>query len=742
MAETNLVADQAVIRQHLQALTRRWDEAGEPVMIEMRCLFPDRKPDTQRFSYDDMGIGFACEHAAAMNAAKMNIYVCVNPIRQSTPRGSASDADVPCAFYCFADGDDDQAAANIRNFTGPKHTMAVMTGKIPGPRPHIYYELEEPCRNLPAWTEMQRNIAAALKTDRTVINPSRIMRLAGTINWPTPDKAAKKGRVAELVTLRTDYDDERGPIPLDRLLRVVPPAQPSLSAQAAPSPGSAFQIDAGASYAPALDRDRMAIQAMTGQGWHEAVIRLVASYVSRGLSDGEIHALTDPLTLAGYTVEQTRREVQTAIDGARRKGWTPPPLSAVPDLPAPALPAPAPDFDAPQAAPDDKPAVSPFPTEYTMFDAAAVPRRRWIYGQHYLRSFVSVLASGGGVGKTSLQIVEALAIATGKPLLGETVVEPCNVWLVNLEDPMDEMQRRILAAMKFYQIEPHEVAGKLFVDAGRDFALTFAAQTREGVTPNRALVDYLNVRIPQLGIGCVFIDPFVGAHQVNENDNMAVAAVFSQIREVADKAECAIGLVHHIRKGNGEDATIDSVRGAGSLIGAARAARVINKVSTDTAANLGIPAKEAVGLFRVDDGKANLAPPATAAVYRKMIGIQIENGEWIGVASSFKLPDEWEGMDPATVNEMLRIIDLGIPTDMGDPELYSIRPQDKERWVGQVILSYPFDNKEHQKTMGQAKGIIRAWQNSGLIAEIEYTSPTQRKARKGVQSTGRVGDQE
>jgi hypothetical protein len=741
MAETNLVADQAVIRAHLQALTRRWDETGEPVMIEMRCLFPNRTPDVQRFSYDAMGLDFACEHAAAMNAAKMNVYVCVNPIRQGTSRGAATDADVPCAFFCFADGDDDQAAANIRNFTGPKHTMAVMTGKIPGPRPHIYYELEEPCRNLPAWTEMQRNIAAALKTDRTVINPSRIMRLAGTINWPTPDKAAKKGRVPELVTLRTDYDDERGPIPFDRLLRVFPSAQASLSAQAA-SAGASFQIDAGASYAPALDRDRMAIQAMTGQGWHEAVIRLVASYVSRGLSDGEIHALTDPLTLAGYTVEQTRREVQTAIDGARRKGWTPPPLSAVPDLPAPALPTPAPDFDAPQAAPDDKPAVSPFPTEYTVFDAAAVPRRRWIYGQHYLRSFVSVLASAGGVGKTSLQIVEALAIATGKPLLGETVVEPCNVWLVNLEDPLDEMQRRILAAMKFYQIEPHEVAGRLFVDAGRDFALTFAAQTREGVTPNRALVDYLNVRIPQLGIGCVFIDPFVGAHQVNENDNMAVAAVFSQIREVADKAECAIGLVHHIRKGNGEDATIDSVRGAGSLIGAARAARVINRVSVDAAAALGIPAKEAVGLFRLDDGKANLAPPATAAVYRKMVGIQIENGEWIGVASSFKLPDEWEGMDPGTVNEMLRIIDLGIPTDMGEPELYSIRPQDKERWVGNVILNYPFDNKDHQKTLGQAKGIIRAWQNSGLIAETEYTSPTQRKSRKGVQSTGRVGDQE
>jgi hypothetical protein len=36
-----------------------------------------------------------------------------------------------------------------------------------------------------------------------------------------------------------------------------------------------------------------------------------------------------------------------------------------------------------------------------MFDEAALKPRQWIYGQHYLRGFVSVLASAGGVGKTS-----------------------------------------------------------------------------------------------------------------------------------------------------------------------------------------------------------------------------------------------------------------------------------------------------------------------------------------------------
>ena len=91
----------------------------------------------------------------------------------------------------------------------------------------------------------------------------------------------------------------------------------------------ALTVDTGAF--ETLDRERAAIAAMSGQEWHNSVIRLVASYVAKGLSDGEIHALTDPLTLSGYTVEETRREVQVAIDGARRKGWTPEQTYASPE---------------------------------------------------------------------------------------------------------------------------------------------------------------------------------------------------------------------------------------------------------------------------------------------------------------------------------------------------------------------------------------------------------------------------
>ena len=376
---------------------------------------------------------------------------------------------------------------------------------------------------------------------------------------------------------------------------------------------------------------------------------------------------------------------------------------------------PDPPEDAPEAAPD-------WPSVYDMFDEASIEPRKWIYGHHYLRSFVSVLASAGGIGKTSLQIVEALAIVTGRPLLGEEVKERTNVWIVNLEDPLEEIQRRVLASMRHYGINKSEVEGRLFVNAGRDFSLKFGIQTRDGVLPNAKLVEYLCKKIPEKQIGCVFIDPFVGAHSINENDNMAVNAIVAEIRSVADETKSAIGLVHHIRKGNGEDASIDSVRGAGSLIGAARAARVINRMSADDAAKLGIDEAEARSIFRVDDGKANLAPPAASAVYRKMEGVKIDNGEWIGVCIPYTLPDAFDDISGKDAKAAQKIV-ANAHTD-GEPLRESSQ---SKNWVGVPIADMLGIDISEKKGKAKVSSIVKMWIKTNVLAVERITDP--KKAR-------------
>ena len=180
-----------IIKQFITQITKNWNEVGQP-LIEIRSISTSGSTNAARFKLSD--IDDAVQHAEAMNAAKQNIYMCINaidPIKaEDIPAGKAAkDSDILAAFYCFADADTKGAMENIMSFAGPKFTMSVKTGTTPFARGHAYWELEEPCQNMDAWKEVQKSIAASLQTDSAVINPSRIMRVAGTVSWPNKKKA-------------------------------------------------------------------------------------------------------------------------------------------------------------------------------------------------------------------------------------------------------------------------------------------------------------------------------------------------------------------------------------------------------------------------------------------------------------------------------------------------------------------------------------------------------------------------
>ena len=67
-----------------------------------------------------------------------------------------------------------------------------------------------------------------------------------------------------------------------------------------------------------LDRTNAALR---GDDWHNNVLALVGSLVKKGLPDSVILLSAAGLTLSGYTVEQTKAEMQKMIDGARSKGF-------------------------------------------------------------------------------------------------------------------------------------------------------------------------------------------------------------------------------------------------------------------------------------------------------------------------------------------------------------------------------------------------------------------------------------
>jgi hypothetical protein len=293
-------------------------------------------------------------------------------------------------------------------------------------------------------------------------------------------------------------------------------------------------------------------------------------------------------------------------------------------------------------------------TPYAWRDPKVIPQRRFLYGKHYIRRFVSTIIAAGGLGKTSLALVEAIAMTAKRPLLGVPVPKPLRVGYWNGEDPAEETERRIAAILLHFKITREEVEGRLFIDSGRELPICIAQPHRDGViyTPD---ADALAKAIVASALDVYIFDPFVKTHGVSENINGAIDLVARQFAAIADEANCAIGLCHHIRKasGNGRfEVTVDDARGAGSLVDAARSNRVLNVMSTDEATGAQVKPEQRKSYFRAGDGKANMAPPAESATWFKIVSVPLYNdevdhgapGDFVGVVTSWQLPGVFAGV--------------------------------------------------------------------------------------------------
>ena len=247
------------------------------------------------------------------------------------------------------------------------------------------------------------------------------------------------------------------------------------------------------------------------------------------------------------------------------------------------------------------------PTPFKWRDPSTFPRRQFVYGRHYARKFLSVTVAPTKVGKSSLCLVEAVAMATGRNLLGIKPVRPMRVWYWNGEDPKEELERRALAICLYHDIDHHEVEKNLFLDSGRDTEIIVATQTKTGTVIATPVEDALTAALIDGKFDVFILDPAVSIHRVSENDNMAIDAVAKTFGRIADKANVAIEAVHHTRKLGGQEATIEDSRGASAWVSAARDVRVLNRMTKDEGAKAGIePGKERL-YFRADtDG--NLSP--------------------------------------------------------------------------------------------------------------------------------------
>src|SRR5262249_7588234 len=145
-------------------------------------------------------------------------------------------------------------------------------------------------------------------------------------------------------------------------------------------------------------------------------------------------------------------------------------------------------------------------TQLVLRDAAAIRRRLWLYGQHYIRGFVSFTIGRTKIGKSGLTYGEMLAMTTGIPVLGEPVEEPLRVWYIG-EDPLDEIERRLVAACARHKISKDQIGDRLFVDSTRRMRnLRIARQVKGAVVIDHKALEALATEIRQKGIDVLILD--------------------------------------------------------------------------------------------------------------------------------------------------------------------------------------------------------------------------------------------
>ena len=347
-------------------------------------------------------------------------------------------------------------------------------------------------------------------------------------------------------------------------------------------------------------------------------------------------------------------------------------------------------------------------------DPQTFPRRDWIYGKHLVRKFISCTVAQGGVGKSSLEGAEAVAMCTGRPLLGISVQAPLRVWMINLEDPLEEIERRITAILIHFNIDPAELGGRLHLTSGRDTKIIVASTTKAGTVIAQPVVDAFKAKIRKERIDVVMVDPLVKAHRVPENDNGAIDMVCTEFAGIADECGCAFDLVHHVRKTNGAEVTVEDSRGAVALLAASRSARALNRMTSEEAERAGIA--EPRFFFRADNGKANLAPPDKTAWFQlrdTTLGngdpdLPFDNGDRVGVAEPWTWPDALASVT---------VVDLIAVQKLVNGAKWRENAQAVD-WVGKAVAQVMSLNLENKPDKARITGMLRTWFASGALRKV------------------------
>ena len=374
-------------------------------------------------------------------------------------------------------------------------------------------------------------------------------------------------------------------------------------------------------------------------------------------------------------------------------------------------------------------------------EPSLIPPRQWLYGVDILRGHITVVVAPGGVGKTSLSIAWAMEIASGgravpsatpgkfynRGFLGERVWVRMPVLVCSLEDPADETDRRIAACRIQHAVTADDLDQMLFTYHADERRLMIATKTIDGIEIATPDVEPMIQIVNDLGIGAIFVDPFVNCHGLEENSNDEMNQVAVAWKRIARETNCAVILVHHTRKGAGV-ADIEGGRGAKALTDAARVGLTLSAMTSEEAAGYGISEAARRSYIRLDNAKLNLSP-ADKARWFQLVSVELHNGDDVYESGDrvqaivrWMPPDAWGDATPAELNAVLDDIDAGLE---GGSRYAPTHPK-SPRWAGHVLMNALGWEEE------RAAKLISVWVKSGTLIVEKYQDQRLRAELNGV----------
>jgi AAA domain len=311
------------------------------------------------------------------------------------------------------------------------------------------------------------------------------------------------------------------------------------------------------------------------------------------------------------------------------------------------------------------------------------------------------------------------------------------VLVITLEDSLDELRRRVRAAMLHHGVSADEIQDHLFLWA--PIGLKVAEQQTGSRTVNPGELErQIRAAVTEKTIDVVVLDPLVKAHSCDENDNGAIDQVAVILMRLATELNIALDVLQHERKGAGEAGDADRGRGASSFRDAGRLIYTITNMTDAERDQFGITEAERRSLIRIDSAKVNIAPPSIEARWFRIVGVRLgngtdlyPNGDEIPTVEVWRPPDLWGEISTAVANDILDQLDRGT----SDGQRYSAAKQ-----AGEKISAWRLVQAQRPTlTEKQCQTVIATWLKNGILESRDYDDPVRRGSRPGLFVAKRPG---